>query len=315
MSRGHNENAVRLGILADDAQRALDRVAQGEADAIDGWLAYGAALNEGRSLFPGDREFGEWLRSSNLDKREGCDVHPGEQQAAMWAAANADQFAEARAASNARTVRGIHAKWKEIEAERERERLAEERRQKAEAERAEAEAKAAAARETAEKRAAAEAEARKAAQEAKGEAARAEAESRATEAAAAREAAERQVEEAETAAAEPEPEPDPDAEARAALAGLTREGLEDEVIGLRAENADLRAKLKAAAADVKALKAKLADHADGDKDKVIRRLQQEARHAQSERFRAEEKFASEKKKTYALKKRVEELERIEIPLN
>ena len=36
----------------------------------------------------------------------------------MWAAGNSDQFAEARDAGNARTVRGIHAKWKEIEQER-----------------------------------------------------------------------------------------------------------------------------------------------------------------------------------------------------
>ena len=42
-----------------------------------------APLNEGRGLFPGDREFGEWLRSSNLE--EG--VHPADQSAAMWAAA------------------------------------------------------------------------------------------------------------------------------------------------------------------------------------------------------------------------------------
>ena len=49
---------------------------------------YRAALNEGRGLFPGDREFGEWLRSSNLE--EG--VHPADQSAAMWAAANQDDF-------------------------------------------------------------------------------------------------------------------------------------------------------------------------------------------------------------------------------
>lgn len=36
----------------------------------------------------------------------------------MWAAGHPDQFAEARDAGNARTVRGIHAKWKEIEQER-----------------------------------------------------------------------------------------------------------------------------------------------------------------------------------------------------
>lgn len=63
-------------------------------------LAYGHALNEGRALFPGDREFGEWVRLSNLDERNGQEVHPGDRQAAMWAAANADQFEEARQRGN-----------------------------------------------------------------------------------------------------------------------------------------------------------------------------------------------------------------------
>jgi hypothetical protein len=82
----------------------LSRVASGEADTIAGWLAYGAALNEGRAMFPSDEQFGRWVAevvSSNLDKTP----HPGEQQAAMWAAANPAQFDEAKAAGNARTVR------------------------------------------------------------------------------------------------------------------------------------------------------------------------------------------------------------------
>ena len=129
---GHNETAVRLGLLAEDALSALKRVASGETDTIEGWLAYGAALNEGRGLFAGDREFGQWLSSSNLDKH----IHPGDQQAAMWAAANQDDFDTARAAGNARTVRGIHDKWKQLDAERK----AADERAKAEAERAKAEA-------------------------------------------------------------------------------------------------------------------------------------------------------------------------------
>ena len=83
---GHNEHAVRLGMLADTAQRALERVASGETDTIQGWFAYGAALNEGRGLFPSDEQFGQWLAetvSSNLDKTP----HPKDQQAAMWATA------------------------------------------------------------------------------------------------------------------------------------------------------------------------------------------------------------------------------------
>ena len=85
----------RRGWWRKAARTALDAVAAGETGAIDGWLAYGAALNEGRALFSGDREFGQWLCSTNLV--EG--MRPEEQSAAMWAAANADDFATARAAA------------------------------------------------------------------------------------------------------------------------------------------------------------------------------------------------------------------------
>lgn len=95
--------------------------AGGEHTAIGGWLAYGVALNEGRSLFPSDEQFGEWLVSSNLRLSENDKM---ERSAAMWAAANQDDFAAASAAGNARTVRGIYAKWQEMDADR---RAAEER--------------------------------------------------------------------------------------------------------------------------------------------------------------------------------------------
>ena len=151
---GHNESPVRLAILADAARAALDRVASGETDAIDGWLAYGAALNEGRGLFPSDEQFGEWLVTNNLS-----DTNQAERAAAMWAAANPDDFNAARTAGNARTVRGIHDKWKQLDAERkaaeERERaavarakaaaerkIADDARRKAESDRREAKARA-----------------------------------------------------------------------------------------------------------------------------------------------------------------------------
>ena len=136
---GHNEHIVRLDMLADTAQRALERVASGETDTIEGWLAYGAALNEGRGLFPGDREFGQWVAENVLGQLAQGDIEPKDQQAAMWAAANQDDFDTARAAGNARTVRGIHAKWLELDAER---KATEEReRAKVDRERAEAERK------------------------------------------------------------------------------------------------------------------------------------------------------------------------------
>ena len=110
---GHNERTARLGLLAEDAQRGLARVANGEADTIEGWLAYGAALNEGRALFPSDEQFGQWLVTNNLS-----DTVQAERAAAMWAAANPDEFEAARGSSNARTVRGIYAKWQEMDAAR-----------------------------------------------------------------------------------------------------------------------------------------------------------------------------------------------------
>jgi hypothetical protein len=60
-----------------DVGRA-EKLSPAEAEVIEGWLAYGAALNEGRALHAGDLEFGQWLRSSNL--KEG--IHPAEQSAA-----------------------------------------------------------------------------------------------------------------------------------------------------------------------------------------------------------------------------------------
>jgi len=93
----------RCGGLADTAQRALERVASGETDTIEGWLAYGAALNEGRGLFPGDLEFGRWLAKNVLPQVGGASFHDDERAAAMWAAANQDDFDTARVAGNART--------------------------------------------------------------------------------------------------------------------------------------------------------------------------------------------------------------------
>ena len=129
-SFGHNETTARLGLLAEDARKGLARVDAGEADAIEGWLAYGAALNEGRALFPenprGDAAFGQWIVDEQLVRLHAeRDVFQAERAAAMWAAANPDQFAEARAAGKARTVRGIYAKWQEIEDQRKRDEAAE----------------------------------------------------------------------------------------------------------------------------------------------------------------------------------------------
>jgi len=174
---GHNERTSRLGLLADDAKRGMVLVEQGEGKTIEGWLIYGAALNEGRALHDGDREFGQWI-TANVLYQLGKAVRPEDQIAAMWAAANPDDFETAKDAGNARTVRGIHAKWGEMNAEN----AARIAREKADAERAQAEKEKAAADEArriaherkaeAAAQAAAEERAHRAAREAKDEAER-----------------------------------------------------------------------------------------------------------------------------------------------
>lgn len=256
---GHNEAAVRLAALAGDAQVALDRVARGEADAIEGWLAYGAALNEGRALFPSDEKFGQWADASGLSQLGTHEIKRDERAAAMWAAANADQLAEAQAASRARTLRGWHDQWKKIEQEREA------ARKKAEREAEEAR-KRETARQEAKAQAKAEQEAREAAAAARTEGERQEAEAKAEQAATAKAEAERVA----TATAPEHPEEDPaTAKARRELSKLTPEALIDDVLGLRADLADERAKRRAAEAKVADLKEQIAvfeaDHDMGAK--------------------------------------------------
>lgn len=206
---GHNEATVRLGLLADDARNGLARVADGEADTIEGWLAYGAALNEGRGLFhpEDDKGFGQWVSDNLLSQVATVEVTRDDRAAAMWAAREPEQFEQAQAQGKARTVRGIYAKWNEMNAEKEaqeKREAAEAEQQRAEAERLEAEE----ARRIAGQRAAeaeatakAEADAHRAAQEARDEAERREAQARHQAAAEAREKAELAAREADEKAA------------------------------------------------------------------------------------------------------------------
>lgn len=249
-TRGHNENAVRLSMLADDAKTGLDRVESGEAEAVKGWLAYGAALNEGRSLFPSDEQFGQWLVSSNLEV-----THPADRSAAMWAAANADQLSEAQAASKARTLRGWHDQWKKIAAEREK--AATEAEAKAERDRLAAEAKEA--KRLADEKAKAERAAQAAVAKAQTDEDREKAEAKAEEAATEKAEAAKAAAQAEAAVKQAAPKPeDPDAKARKELSKLTTEALIDEVIGLRADLAEAKAKAKKRGDEIEKLKAQIA---------------------------------------------------------
>ena len=83
-------------------------MALGEDQTITGWLEYGGALNEARTTFKSDEQFGQWV-SANL-----AVTHDHDRTAAMWAAANPAEFATIRVLNpKVRTVRGLHAKWKE----------------------------------------------------------------------------------------------------------------------------------------------------------------------------------------------------------
>ena len=67
-------------------------------------------------------------------------------------------------------------------------------------------------------------------------------------------------------------------------------------------------------AEIARLKSRLADLEADDKNTVIRRLQKSVSHADSEKWRANEETARAMRQVYALKKRVEELERMGVPL-
>lgn len=105
----HDVALTPLGVLAEEARRGLKMVAQGEDQTIAGWLVYGAALNKGRKMFPSNNQFHDWKVSSQL-----ATTSRDDEAAAMWAAEWPDDFAATRKANpRVRTVRGLHAKFKE----------------------------------------------------------------------------------------------------------------------------------------------------------------------------------------------------------
>ena len=104
-----------------------------------------------------------------------------------------------------------------------------------------------------------------------------------------------------------------DAKARRDLSKLTREALEDDVIGLRealARAREVNAKLLNENRD---LKERLKDF-DGDQAEIIRGLHNQLKHKSSEMFRANEKAAAALREAHVLRKRVKELEESGIPV-
>lgn len=92
------------------------------------------------------------------------------------------------------------------------------------------------------------------------------------------------------------------------LGGLTREALEDDVISLRDENAELRKKAAADKAEIDDLKARLKEATAEDQGKVIGGLQKQL---QAAKYARDEALAAAKRMEFKLKKaeaRVKELE-------
>lgn len=121
--------------------------------------------------------------------------------------------------------------------------------------------------------------------------------------------------EAESALSDQEPAaPETEADAVLAkvkreLAKMTAEGVAGLVMELRTALADAkvdRAKLKAEVAKLK----ETLKQFDGDKDQAIKNLSRTIEHKNSEMFRANEKAQAALRTNYALKKRIEELEKM-----
>lgn len=85
--RGHNENAVRLSMLADG------RIAKARADIASGWIDFGAAMSEAAALCGSASQFNVWFKAQEF-KRDGRCVSVGDRDAAMWASQNPDAFRE-----------------------------------------------------------------------------------------------------------------------------------------------------------------------------------------------------------------------------
>jgi len=100
--------------IVERARGGLAKVSKGEGLVEEGWLEYGAALNEGRERFPDDdKNFGNWKKEILLSQLDQVKPYPKDEEAAMWAAGNPDEYRSTKKAHpNVRTIRGLHAKWK-----------------------------------------------------------------------------------------------------------------------------------------------------------------------------------------------------------
>lgn len=267
MSGGMGGN--RLAVLADEAKGALGPIVQGEEFTIGGWLAYGRALNEGRALFPDDdKAFGQWMQDNLLCQLDTVDgpkeVDRHDRAATMWADANPAELEEARQRGNPRTIRGMHAKWKEIEAER----AEEQRRQEAEAQKVSAPDTVVCTDEQS------------------------------------YQPEDQPVSVEQDVQPEAEPEPDPYADQRKGLGGYTRQGIEDALIEKCIAFEEERTRRKKAEANERKANKLLRDMTTNDDQEVIRRLNKQLANVDNAKWRAEEELSSWKRRVHAQKNEI-----------
>jgi hypothetical protein len=81
----------------DAAAQVWLKIRAGEEKTLQGWLAFGAALNEARGLCDSDKEFDDWMTGNGLSRVGKRKVTRAERDAAMWAAGSPEQFETARA--------------------------------------------------------------------------------------------------------------------------------------------------------------------------------------------------------------------------
>lgn len=65
------------------ARAEMEGIAAGEDEKREGWLQYGRALNEARTLLQSDQDFERWIAANGLGQMDGREVSRNEREAAM----------------------------------------------------------------------------------------------------------------------------------------------------------------------------------------------------------------------------------------
>jgi hypothetical protein len=120
--------------------------------------------------------------------------------------------------------------------------------------------------------------------------------------------------------AAPEPEPDPNAKERAEFRKLSAEGQEDDWIGLRAENSDLRKRVQKQTNMIADLKSQIKTLTEGDDNgkkigSLMRRLDQSEGRSKEHQANAARLQKQVNAQAAEIKKHRAERERQEVPLN